>query len=276
MLFGMARWAWVVFLLAAAGFGPDPWAQTASAAAQTKTGCGSGAGDGISTDRPQVTNSSIVVPCGSVQLENGFLETSNGGVWGFDLPETSVRVGVARKTELRLGIPDYFSQADTGAGVASGFGDLSVGMKQQLGPVKGWDVSVIPYLSLPTGAGGISSHGYDPGVQVPWSRSLTKTWTVAGMFSALWPTVSGKHDATGQASVYFDRALTGVWDVYGEYAGSFPERGGVQHSVDFGTAYKMSPHQQVDLHVSKGVSSAATDWSVGVGYSVRFQVVTAR
>jgi Putative MetA-pathway of phenol degradation len=238
--------------------------------------CGAGAGDGIATDRPQVTNSSIVVPCGSVQLENGFLETGNGGVRGFDLPETSVRVGVARKTELRVGIPDYFHDADTGVGSASGFGDLVLGMKQQLGPVKGWDVSLIPQLSLPTGAGGISSHGYDLSVQAPWSRGLTKNWTAAGMFSVGWPTASGRHDTTGQASVYLDRQLTDLWDAYAEYAGVFPQRGGVQNSVDFGTAYKVSPRQQVDLHVSKGLSSAAADWSVGVGYSVRFQAVRGK
>jgi len=37
-------------------------------------------------------------------------------------------------------------------------------------------------VSLPTGANLISRHCYDPTVQVPWSHSLTKNWTVAGMF----------------------------------------------------------------------------------------------
>jgi hypothetical protein len=262
----MVRWGCVLLLYAGAGI-------AASAAAQTRPRCGSGAGDAISTDRPQVTNSSIVVPCGSLQFENGFLVTGNSGKQGFDLPETSLRIGVAGKTELRLGIPDFYYKDDTGTAFPTGFSDLTLGMKQQLGPLHGFDLSLIPYLTLPTGAAAISSHGYDPGLQAPWSRSLSKTWTAAGMFSILWPTVSGKRDTTGQASIYFDRQLTAPWDAYAEYAGSFPERGGVQHSIDFGTAYKPSPHQQVDLHFSKGLSAAATDWSVGVGYSVRFQVV---
>jgi hypothetical protein len=33
----------------------------------------------IATDRPAVTNSSVVVPAGSLQVENGFLETSSPG-----------------------------------------------------------------------------------------------------------------------------------------------------------------------------------------------------
>jgi len=61
----------------------------------------------------------------------------------------------------------------------NGFDDLSLGFKQQLGPIRGgFDVSLIASVSFPTGANLISSHGYDPTVQLPWSRSpaLTNVW----------------------------------------------------------------------------------------------------
>src|SRR5271170_4028318 len=99
--------------------------------------CGANAQSLIATDRPQITSSSVVVPCGSLQFENGFQETSNGGQRSFDFPETSVRFGIAGKTELRFGVPDYFSNNDTEGGLANGFGDLSLGVKQQLGPTRG-------------------------------------------------------------------------------------------------------------------------------------------
>src|ERR1700694_3969865 len=99
--------------------------------------CGANAQSPIATDRPQITSSSIVVPCGSLQFENGFQETSNGGQRSFDLPETSVRFGIAGKTELRLAVPDYFYNGDTASGFANGFGDLGLGFKQQLGPTWG-------------------------------------------------------------------------------------------------------------------------------------------
>jgi hypothetical protein len=66
------------------------------------------------------------------------------------------------------------------------------------------------------------------------------------------------------------------WDAYVEYSGSFPQRGSPQHEIDFGTAYKISPHQQLDFHCGFGLSSAATDHSVGFGYSVRFQRIHAK
>src|SRR5271155_2598105 len=95
----------------------------------------------IATDRPQITDSSVVVPCGSLQFENGFQETSNGGQQSFDFPETSVRFGIAGKTELRFAAPNYFYNDDTASGFTNGAGDLSLGFKQQLGPARGFDVS---------------------------------------------------------------------------------------------------------------------------------------
>jgi len=141
----------------------------------------------IATDRPAVTNSSVVVPVGSLQVENGFLETSSHGQSVLDGPESLVRFGIAKRTELRFTVPDYFHHLNTGEG--SGFGDFAVGIKEQLGPTPGgFDVSVILFLSFPTGANTVSSGGYDPGVQAPWSRALSANWTAAGMFSVYWPT----------------------------------------------------------------------------------------
>jgi hypothetical protein len=238
--------------------------------------CGANAQDTIATDRPQVTSSSIVVPCGSMQFENGFQETSNAGQRSHDFPETAVRFGIARKTELRLTTPNYFQNDDTASGFVNGFGDLSLGFKQQLGPIHGFNVSLIPSVSLPTGADAISSHGYDPTVQLPWSHSLVKNWTVAGMFSLMWPTQGAQRNLTGQASMFFDRQLTAPWDAYVEYSGSFPERGGPQNLIDFGTAYKISPHQQIDFHCGFGLSAAVPDHMIGFGYSVRFQAIRSK
>ncbi len=180
----------------------------------------------ISTDRPAITNSSVVVPAGSFQVENGFLETGSHGQSVLDVPESLVRFGLTKKTELRFTAPDYFHNLTTGNGVGSGFGDLALGVKQQLGPAHGFDVSVIAFLSLPTGANGVSSGGYDPGLQVPWSRALSANWTAAGMFSVYWPTQGRVRDVTGESTLLFDRQLTKPWDAFIEYAGDFPEVGG--------------------------------------------------
>jgi outer membrane putative beta-barrel porin/alpha-amylase len=228
--------------------------------------CSGGAASPIATDRPAVTDSSVVVPCGSLQAENGFAETSSQGQRTFDGPETLLRFGVASKTELRFTAPNYFGQV----GMTSGVGDLAIGMKQQLGPTHGFDVSLVLSLSLPTGASAITSHGYDPFVQLPWSRALSSNWTAAGMLSVYWPTEQRRRDLTGETTFLMDRQFTKAWDAFIEYVGDFPERGGPRHLVHFGTTYKLTPHQQLDLHGGFGLSSAAVDQFIGAGYSFRF------
>jgi hypothetical protein len=230
------------------------------------------AAEPIATDRPAVTNSSVVVPPGSVQVENGFLETSSQGQSVVDGPESLVRFGIVKRTELRFTVPDYFHNLTTGGG--SGFGDFAFGVKRQLGPTPGkFDVSVILFLSFPTGASGVSSGGYDPGLQVPWSRALSANWTAAGMFSVYWPTQGRTRNVTGESTFLFDRQLTKPWDAFVEYAGDFPEVGGPRHLLHFGTALKIGKQQQIDFHVGVGLSSAAVDHLIGIGYSFRIQAI---
>ncbi len=230
------------------------------------------ASEPISTDRPAVTDSSVVVPLGSLQAENGFLETSSRGQNVVDGPETLVRFGIANRSELRFTLPDYFYNLNTSPG--SGFGDLAFGIKEQLGPTPfKFDVSVVLFLSFPTGANTVSSGGYDPAFQVPWSRALSANWTAAGMFSVYWPTQGRTRNVTGESTFLLDRQLTKPWDAFVEYAGDFPEFGGPRHLLHFGTALKIANRQQIDFHVGVGLSSAAVDHFIGIGYSFRFQAI---
>jgi hypothetical protein len=227
----------------------------------------------ISTDRPAVAESSTVVPKGSFQAENGFLITSDQGQQTLDGPETEMRFGVATNTELRLSVPDYYHDAVSPIGVvASGFGDLAIGVKQQLGPAAGFDVSVIAFLSIPAGAAALSSHGYDPGLQLPWSRKLSTNWTAAGQLALYWPTQGDQRNLTGQSTFLMDRQLTNPMDAFIEYAGEFPQRGGPQHLLHLGVAYKITPRNQIDVHYGIGLSSAEVNHFIGIGYSFRLQV----
>jgi len=178
-----------------------------------------------------------------------------------------VAFGLTVATELRFTVTDYIGSAP-----ALGFGDLAVGVKQQAGhTASGFDVSVILLLSFPSGASAVTNHGYDPGLQAPWSQKLSQNWTAAGMLSVYWLTQPGARNVTGESTFLFDRQLTGPWDAFVEYAGDFPERGGPSHLLHFGTAYKLGPLQQLDLHVGAGLCRAAVEHFIGVGYSFRFQ-----
>lgn len=227
----------------------------------------------ISTDRPSVANSSIVVPKGDFQVENGLLMTKMHGQYILDFPETALRFGLLNKTELRLSTPDYFQSVLTQPASPSGFGDIAIGVKQQLAPTSAnLNLSVILFLSLPSGANSVSSHGYDPGLQFPWAHKLSEHWTAGGQVAFYWPSQEGKHNFTGETTFLLDRQLTKRWDGFIEYAGDFPQRSGSRQLLHFGSAYKLAPRHQIDFQVAAGLSRVAPDMFIGVGYSFLFRV----
>src|SRR5579863_9424385 len=63
------------------------------------------ANDEIATDRPDVTNSSVVVPSGSIQSENGVNLSSRNGSQIIDGTNTRWRLGIASCLELLVDLP---------------------------------------------------------------------------------------------------------------------------------------------------------------------------
>jgi hypothetical protein len=196
-----------------------------------------------------------------LQAENGFLVTN---LWGQNIAygsETLVRVGILARTEFRFTAPDYYYNL-SGSGIGTGFGDLALGVKEQLGPLPGkFDVSVTAFVSFPRGASGVLSGGYDPGLQVAvaWSRPWSAKGTTAGMLSWYGPTRDRLHNLTGESTLLRDWQLTALRDAFVEYVGDFPERGGTRQFVQSGTALKLGKRQQqqLDFHVGVGLTSAA-------------------
>ena len=124
----------------------------------------------IVTDRPDVTESSIVVPKGSLQLENGITWTADHGNQSVDFSETLVRLGVSTRTELRLVTPNYLK--DVTSSNASGFNDIAVGVKQQLGPLWG-------AFRFGSDRGSEPAHRSGPNFE-PWLRSVYQVSLVKG------------------------------------------------------------------------------------------------
>jgi hypothetical protein len=137
----------------------------------------------IVTDRPDITESSIVVPPGTLQSENGVMWTGEHGKSKLDASESLLRLGVWSRAEVRIELPNYLGSLG-GRGNSSGLTDFSAGAKYQVGPLPGAaDLAVIAGVSFPTGNHSTSSHGFDPFVKFPWSRELRSGWSVGGMQS---------------------------------------------------------------------------------------------
>src|SRR6266404_5199938 len=114
--------------------------------------------DEISTDRPDVTNSSLVVPAGSLQIENGFNSSARDGTRLVDGTNTRLRLGITQCLELLVDVPTYFANVRGLEG--SGFSDVAPALKWQISPIPGKvDLSAVFGVALPIGSTGITGRG---------------------------------------------------------------------------------------------------------------------
>lgn len=223
----------------------------------------------LTTDRPDFTESAIVVPLGSVQLESGFTYSDFDRFSLFSAPETLVRWGFARHTELRVTVPNYNRITGRGGDV-TGLGDISVGFKQQFGPVAGWDLAVIGAVFLPSGQVGFTTGSPDPVAELCWSRDLAERWSVGGVAALTWPTIDNRREFTPFVTVAVNHALGGPWNTFLEYFGVYPERSGSLQTVHHGYTYAITRTSQADIHFGFGFTADAPRYFVGAGYAQRF------
>jgi hypothetical protein len=223
----------------------------------------------IATDRPSITNSSLVVPTGSLQSENGATVSARNGAASLDGTESRLRLGIAPCLELLVDVPTYF-QALSGA-ANSGFTNVSPAIKWQLGPLPGKiDLSLTAGIGLPTGTTAITGSGPQPYLQAPWSRDLGSGFGISGMVSAFFHPDDPGSKLTTETTFVLSKNVGDRAALFVEYIGDFPAQGGSSQLFNSGGVYRLTRTQQLDFHVGFGLNHNAPDYLVGVGYSLRW------
>jgi hypothetical protein len=229
-------------------------------------------GTDIATDRPDVTNSSQVVPHESVQVENGINWTTRQDASVIDGSNTRVRIGFAQCMEVLFDLPNYFRPLHGSA--AAGHSDFSPAIKQQLGHLPGdIELSATLGVQLPTGTARIAGQGYGGYFQLPWSKEIGKGWGLSGMFTVFLMPSGNASNPTLEPTFAVERQLGSRADFFVEYVADRPRRGDCSQLFDSGGAYRFTPTQQIDFRVGFGLNRAAPDRVFGVGYSFRFDHV---
>jgi Putative MetA-pathway of phenol degradation len=243
------------------------WLAAAQAAAAAEA-CPTSA-DHIVTDRPDVTNSSIVVPTGSLQAENGINLSSREGARLVDGTNTRLRLGVAPCVELLIDLPSYTAAIRGRA--SSGFSNVAPAIKWQLSPLPGeFDLSATAGVGLPTGATAIAGHGVQPYLQFPWSRELAAGWGVSGMFTTFFTPSDPNSKITVEPTFVLEKEIGERAEVFIEYIGDYRQHAGPAHLLNSGAAYRLTATQQIDFHVGFGLNHNAPSMIFGLGYSFRF------
>jgi Putative MetA-pathway of phenol degradation len=224
--------------------------------------------DDIATDRPDVTNSSIVVPTGSLQNENGVNYSKREDGRTIDGTNSRWRLGVAPCLEVLVDLPTYFANVQ-GPG-SSGFSDVSPALKWQISPIPGKvDLSVVVGMALPTGAVAIAGRGVQPYLQFPWSWELHDGWGVSGMLTEFFRPSDFTAKHITETTFVLEKKLTEQFSVFTEYVGDYPEGAGPSLLLNSGAMYRLNRTQQVDFHIAFGLNHNAPSYIVGVGYSFR-------
>lgn len=237
------------------------------------------------TDRPDQTESSVVVPPRFVQVESGVTHT---GIEDFTVTEalgTLVRIGLMERLELRIGFDGWISDeiADS-----EGIGDSELGIKYFLTEENGWipESAILAGVCIPTAKTISEGDRYDDdlecscrGASVRWAGSYTLTERLsAGVnLAASWDC---EKDADGDRTtitsmpyaavlgVSLTERLGGFIEFFGEASvdpGSAPA-----NLIDGGFTYLIADNLQLDLAGGAGMTDVAEDWFVGAGVSWRY------
>lgn len=244
----------------------------------------------ISTDRPDFTESTDVVPRGWFQLEGGYTYTWNRSPDARSLdhtfPEFLLRVGLLQHTELRIGWEGLSLTEETFHGVTpvgrprtfhnhdDGATDLSFGIKQHLLERDGLvpDFSVIAALSMPTGGPTKSSGDVDPEIKLLWGYPLTEKLTLSGNANVAMPSDGDGRFLQPAASVSLAYSIAEWMGAYVEYFGFYPNERDEDcaHYANGGFTFPIAQHLQFDVRVGAGLNEEADDLFTGFGFAIRF------
>ena len=219
------------------------------------------------TDRPDQTESSVVVPPGYFQLETGWGVTRTGEENTHEFPSTLLRIGVIRSVELRVGYKGHVWE--TGEAVPQREnGDL--GAKFHLWPEGGWipDAGLLISVSLPRQA--------DPAIRLALSHSLTERVSFSYNLGAAWESEPDGDQDMDRLSVFKYTATLGIGlsdqtGAFMEVFGDLPlsAAGGPEHLLDGGLTHLLRDNLQLDAFAGIGLSQDAEDWFVGLGVTLR-------
>lgn len=223
--------------------------------------------DPLVSDRPDFTESAVTVAPGRVQVEAGATHTETGDSESQEIGEVLVRIGVARRLELRLGLNSWTRVDAPGRADVSGLVDASVGAKLALGETLGWTTAVLLGTTLPTGSSELRAPDPQPGVVLAAQRDLTGAVSVGANLGYSYASAGGARFGETVASVALGVGVAEATGVFFELYGTVPASAGGPETYyfDTGATYGFGPDLQVDLRVGFGLNSAADDFFAGAG-----------
>jgi outer membrane putative beta-barrel porin/alpha-amylase len=219
------------------------------------------------TDRPWAGESGRVVALGRTQFEGGFGFRLDRGTRTLSGPEFLLRVGLPFRTEFRLGLPDY-ERTSSSTGIHGHLADTYVGVKAQLTTEDShYDFAVIPGFTAPADKNERGDAA--PEIRTAWALPPYRGIALGGNLGRAWRERARRGSNAFIGTLSAARELRPGLSTFVEWVADVPDHGASSQFLHHGYTLAIYPDGQVDAHIGLGVSEAAPDFSVGVGFTVR-------
>jgi len=224
----------------------------------------------LSADRPDQTETSVLVPKGMFQMENGFsYEKTNGNESEWMTLSTLIKYGVNDNFELRL-IAEYTtlrSATDT----VSGLLPIKLGIKAKLTDEKGAvpAISLLGHLLLPnTASKNLKAEYYAAEFRIAAQHTLSDKFNLGYNIGAEWD--GETPDATFIYTLTTGASITEKLGAFVEVYGFAPEDDAANHNFDAGLTYLLNNDFMIDASCGVGLTENAPDYFLSAGFSFRF------
>ncbi len=227
----------------------------------------------IQPDRPGFSTGTYTVAPGVTQLELGFQSdygNNNGDPDTFTAPLINVRVGLTPATELNI-LVDGWSRERTNSGGATSSSDMLLGVKHRLIMAEQYNVSLLGYVSLPTG-NAPDSGTLTPFLGLLWDYELDQNITAFGTLQFVSFVEGGQRSNNFQPAVGLSFSHTSKLSTYIEYYRDMSLNIRTARDVDMfdaGAAYLLTDNIQLDVNFGVSIDRYASDF-FGAGFAIRF------
>ena len=230
----------------------------------------------IDTDRPDQTESAVLVPKKWFQFEMGLSKQVNNATENeFQHPTLLSKYGITKRMEFRLittltTINDFSNPVSKQS--YSGLSPIEIGTKIAL-----WEehkllpkTSLLFHVAFPKFASKkLKADKLAPNFRFSMQHTVSKVIGIGYNLGAEWDGFSNEAAWVYTLSPGFN--INEKWYGYIEAFGSISKNNKPEHNLDGGVAYYINRDFKVDLSSGFGISKEAPDWYVAIGASFRFK-----
>jgi len=226
----------------------------------------------LSPDRPDATESPVTVDAGHLQFEVSLADWSRDrGRERLVGLQTNAKVGLSERTDLQVLLDPFVVEDGPGGGRLRGGGDVTTRLKWNLWGNDGGDtaLALLPYATFP-GGGEVGGSELQGGLAVPFSTSAGDVSVgLMASFDAVYDDGADRHRLEVLHTAVAGFELAERTGAYLEYAGTAGP-GDYRASVNLGLTRALSRDAVLDVGARVGLTSAAEDLGLFVGFTRRF------